>query len=199
MTSLVIFDVDGVVIRRDRYFSDRLMRDYGVSAEQVMLFFKEVFPLCVVRKADLKEELPKYLSLWGWSGSVEEFLSYWFESETDVNTRLLEHIENLRTQGVGCYLYTNNERYRADYIWNTLSLKEYFDGIFASGKIGFRKSEPEFWETVFEHLGKPEKQNMIIWDDDRNDLEALKSFGFQAELYTDFDSYQYRMESLLKA
>lgn len=146
-------------------------------------------------KADLKEELSKCLPVWGWSGSVDEFLAYWFGSETDMDEALLGHIQTVRARGVRCYLYTNNEKYRIEYIWNALGLKNSFDGIFSSAEIGWRKSQREFWEAVYERLGKPEKRGIIAWDDDKEDLKAAESFGFQSELYTSFDSYVNRMKS----
>lgn len=197
MITSAIFDVDGVIIKRELYFSERLMRDRGIAAEKVMPFFKEVFPLCVVGKADLKEELLKCLPAWDWSGSVDEFLAYWFGSETDVNIALLEHVKDLRTRGIRCYLYTNNERYRTEYIWNTLNLKNSFDGIFSSGETGYRKSEQEFWETVYERLGRPKKRDIVVWDDNADDLQAVKDLGFRGERYTDFNSYAQRMAWLM--
>ncbi len=56
----LIFDADGMIVHGER-FSGRLAHDYGISTDTTSHFFRNEFQLCLVGKADLKQELQKHL------------------------------------------------------------------------------------------------------------------------------------------
>jgi len=197
MIKTVIFDTDGMVVRREMYFSQRFSQEFGVPVEKVLPFFKNEFQLCLVGKADLKHELTKYLSQWNWQKPVNDLLSFWFEHESNVDKKMLASVQALRKKGIHCYLSTNNEKYRVQYLLDTLDLRNFFDGAFSSAELGFLKPQREFWSTIHERLGKPEKSEVLVWDDDKENVESAKNFGFRSELYRDIDSYELRMKALI--
>ncbi len=80
MIKIVVFDVDGIVIRREMYFSQRFSREFGVPIEEILPFFENEFQLCLTGKADLKKEISKYFGRWGWKKSIDELFSYWFSN-----------------------------------------------------------------------------------------------------------------------
>ena len=186
-----------MVIHREMYFSQRLSQEFGVPMEMVLPFFKNEFKLCLVGKADLKQELGKYLDGWNWKKSVDDLLLFWFEHESNLDKEMLGNITDLRNNGIRCYLDTNNEKYRVRYLLDNLGLKNFFDGVFSSAEIGFLKPQPEFWSAIHERIGKPDKSEVLVWDDDKENVESAKNFGFNSELYLDFKTYQDRMKSLL--
>jgi len=153
--------------------------------------------LCLVGKADLKEELKKYLGQWGWKKSVDELLSYWFVNEGVPDEHMLKSVKSLRSKGVACYLGTNNEKYRTQYLFEDIGLKKYFDGTFSSAELGFMKPQQEFWASIYEYLGEPNKSEVLVWDDDEKNVTSAKSFGFRSELYSDVDSYEKRIKALV--
>jgi len=197
MIKTVIFDADGVVIRRKTYFSDRFSREFGVPIEKIIPFFKNEFRQCLAGKADLKEELKKYLARWEWKNSIDDLLIYWFANESDLDRKMLKSINILKESGKKCYLATDNEKYRLQYILNNLGLINFFDGVFASAKIGFQKSQPEFWPTIHKLLGKPDKSEILVWDDDLENVKSSRCFGFNSELYSGFEAYKQKMNSLI--
>lgn len=198
MIKTVIFDTDGMVIRRQMYFSQRFSNEFRVPAEKITPFFKNEFRLCLAGKADLKEELVKYLEQWNWYKSLDNLLTYWFEHERDIDEKIIESVKTLRNKGIHCYLDTNNEKYRVRYILENLGLGNFFDGVFSSAELGYLKAEQEFWATIYKKLGKPDKTEVLVWDDDEKEVAAARDFGFQAELYTGFDNYEKRLELLIK-
>lgn len=197
MIKAIIFDTDGMVINREMYFSQRFSQEFGVPTEKVLPFFKNEFQLCLVGKADLKQELTKYLNQWNWQKSVDNLLSYWFEHESNLNKKVLGSVKTLRGKGVHCYLDTNNEKYRVQYLFENLGLKKFFDGAFSSDELGFLKPQLGFWSAIHERLGKPDKSEVLVWDDDKENVESAKKFGFQSELYSGFDVYENRMKLLI--
>ena len=104
MMQAIIIDGDGVVINRDKRFSDRLQADYGITTETTAPFFGGVFQKCVVGKADLKEELAHCYKNWGWKGTLKELLHYWFSKEGLHNEKMLQIIAKLRAHGISVFL-----------------------------------------------------------------------------------------------
>ena len=106
MIKVILFDVDGVLVN-GYSFSGRLARDYGITQEATVSFFKGRFGECLVGKADLKEEIEGYLPKWGWQGSVDDFLNEWFATEQSIDETLVDAIQWLRQRGIRCYLVHN--------------------------------------------------------------------------------------------
>src|SRR3989338_5192134 len=183
MIKALLLDVDGPVIAKKNNFGIRLAEEHGVPRERILPFFENEFQRCVIGQADLKKELKKYLLAWGWTGTLEELLEFWFAPEAIKNKPLIEYVQKLRRQGLSCYLHTNNEQYRVRYLLETVGLKKFFDGVFASAELGYKKPEPEFWQAIYDRLGKPDKREILVWDDDQTNVDSAKTFGFPAELY----------------
>ena len=197
MIQSVIFDTDGMVNHREMYFSKYYSEKFGLEYGKMLSFFEGDFQQCLIGKLDLKEELEKRLELWEWKGSVDELLKMWFEYESNLDEKVLEHVDGLRKKGIKCYLSTNNEKYRADYLMNTLGLKNHFDGVFSSAEVGQSKEWKEFWEFVYKKIGESGKESVLVWDDDKTNLAPAKEFGFKTEFYSGFEDYKKKMEELI--
>jgi putative hydrolase of the HAD superfamily len=153
MVKAVLFDADGITTaKREKYFSQRLVDDFGVSTEDATGFVKDVLNPAMVGKVDVKEALPNYLSKWKTNKTVDELLVYWWIGENKINTDVLNIVDKLRKRGIKCYLTTDQEKYRASYIMNTMGFGQHFDGTFLSCNLGLQKHDPEFWEKVLENL-----------------------------------------------
>lgn len=194
MISTALFDVDGVVVNKPALFSRKYTTEFNVPLESVDKFFDTDFQPCEVGKADLREVLVPYLKQWGWGKSVDEFLQYWFTTEHYVDERLLADINKLRARGVLCYLQTNQEKYRAAYLWNDMNLRYSFDGMFYSAALGVKKPDAKFWELILQSIQPVEKQAVLLWDDKLNIVNSAKVFGFTAELYQGYTLYLPKMK-----
>src|SRR5258708_4767313 len=134
MITTLLFDADGVLINGAK-FSVQLAKDYGISPEKTRSFFTNEFNRCLVGEADLKEELQKHIKGWGWKGSVDELMEYWFRVEHTIDQDLILYIQQLRSQGIKCFVATNQEKYRAKYMLENMRFAQSFDGVLASAHL----------------------------------------------------------------
>jgi len=195
-TKALIFDADGMIVHGER-FSKRLARDFGISTDITTPFFVNEFQLCLVGKADLKQELAKHLKKWGWEKSIDDLLDVWFdESHTQIEAQFLPLIQNLRAKGVAVYLATNNEKYRTANLVEGRGLGKLVDGVFSSAHLGSKKPEADFFQRMIDEIGI-DKRQIVFWDDDMENIDGAVAFGLPAELYTDFAKFQEKVAGLM--
>lgn len=187
MITTLLFDVDGVLLIGDPWNQD-LAPIYGITDEMLRPFFTNAFPACLVGKADLKAELTPYLARWGWPHSTADFLDYWFRHHT-LNTDLLQTIKQLRSSGLKCYLATQQECYRTDYILRELAFAQFFDGTFSSVDIGYMKDDTLFFETLLRDLDGCQPAEVLFWDDSAQNVAVARSAGLHAEVYSTFANF----------
>lgn len=187
MIKAIFLDADGVAISEKKRFGNKLAEDFNIPYDKIQPFFKNEFVLCSEGKADLKKEISKYLVDWGWNKPIEDLLNYWF-SGTKVNTKILEAVDVLLRNNVNCYLTTDQEKYRADYILNKLGINQHFNKCFFSCDIGYRKIDSRFFEEILKDI-KISPHEIVYWDDDEKNLKVAEKLGIKTELYSDFDGF----------
>jgi len=87
------------------------------------------------------------------------------------------------------FLATNQEHYRANYLMNNLKLSDYFEDIFHSAKIGFCKTDKEYYQIVDKALGDYET-TPIFFDDTPKVVDAANKHGWNAYQFYDFSSFK---------
>ena len=192
MIKVIIFDADGMALEQERP-SVFLSRDYGISIDQLNTFFDGPFQECLIGKADLKEAISPYLSKWGWNKGIEAFLKLWFTREVHVNKEILEYIKYFKSKGIQCFLATNQEKYRFQYMLDMLDFKEIFDKTYSSTNLGYKKTSREFLSKIFNDLGDIKKEEILFWDDRLKNIEEAKKFGFNAELFISMEDLKEKM------
>ncbi|HAQ03079.1 hypothetical protein A2467_02000 [Candidatus Nomurabacteria bacterium RIFOXYC2_FULL_36_8] len=193
MIKVLIFDADGVLINGD-IFSERFSKEYGIDIDKINPFFDGPFKDCLVGKADLKEVITPYLEEWGWKDGVDNFLEYWFSSEQSINQELIDCIQEYRKNGIKCVMATNQEKYRADYIFNKIGFVNSFDKMYVSAHLGHKKTNIEFFEKLVKDLGDIKKDEILFWDDDIENIKTAKGFGINAEVYTTFADFKQKIK-----
>lgn len=197
MIQAILFDLDGLVIlKKDKLFSQRISEEMGWPYEQVSEFFTGEFRQCSFGRADLKEKIAPYLTKWGYKGSVDEFLKYWFDSENNTDKEVLNMVRDLRSKGIKCYIATRQEKYRKEYLLNVVGLKNEFDGIFCTCDIGFDKWENGYWDFVFDDL-KATPDEILFFCDSQKNVDNAGKLGIQAYFYTDITILKDKTKDLL--
>ena len=199
MTKAILFDLDGVVIilGKGKKFSERLSEKLNLPLEKISEFFTNDFSECSYGRADLKEKISPYLVKWGYNGTVEDLLNFWFEDEGAPDEEVLKEVASLRAAGVKCYIATRQEKYRKEYLLNKVGLKDSFDGIFCTCDIGYNKSEKGYWDYVFDKLRvKPEE--IMFFCDGKKNVATAESLGVQAYFYEGLDFLKEKVKDLKK-
>ncbi len=187
MITTLILDADGVLINGES-FSETLARDYDVDKAKEKEFFTTHFQDCLVGKADLKEAVAPYLPSFGWKGTVDEFLEYWFKAGHSLDEELIAYIQKLRQSGMRAVLATNQEKYRTDYMLEHMGFAGAFDKIYSSAHLGLKKPALEFFAKVVEDEGA-KKDEVLFWDDDQRNIDGAIEYGIHAEFYSDYASF----------
>lgn len=194
------FDVDGVLIdgwhansALRKPWDARLDADLGVDRKAFQeLFFgtsagRSASPMfeCVIGRRDLREALAAVLPDTGYRGSVDDFMRYWFERDSNLNADLLELVEVLRKKGgVKTYVATGQEHRRARYLWNDLGLSKHFDGMFYSAEIGHPKKDLRFFEAINRALGIDAEHRPLFFDDQPEIVALAGDAGWDGTVFT---------------
>lgn len=198
MKRCILFDADGVLTLPEDVFSVVYARSHALDAEPFEDFFKNEWQPIVTGTKDLKESIAANPELWQWNGTSDELLDYWFKTEDVRNDELLKVVSELRDKDIPCYLATDQEKYRAEYM-KSVMFKDLFSGYFVSAELGVTKTDPRFFELVLKHLTaqypglKPNE--IIFFDDSQSKVDTAKAVGIDARL---FESSE-QVRSLLNA
>jgi putative hydrolase of the HAD superfamily len=185
----ICFDADGVVINPQMQFSKHLEKEYSISPEMMQSFYRGVFNDCLVGKSNLEDVLPAFLMDWGWKDSTREFINTWLITENVVDMRVTNAVQNLRHNGVICCLTTSQEHNRAEYMKAKMGFEDMFDHLFFSCELGSQKPHHAYFQHIEETLGLG-KNAILFWDDSRKNVESAREFGWSAEVYTDFNTFE---------
>lgn len=190
---VMLFDADGVMITSSRLFSEQLELDYGISVKKMQPFFTGVFKLCSIGQADLKQELEKVISDWGWQGTVDELLDFWFSKGTVIDQEMLTFVQSLKRDGVRCFMTTDQEKYRGGHLRRTIGQGNPFEDIFFSAELGCPKKDPRFFAQVYQHIqqtGPIEKKQTLFVDDSPENVAVAQRFGFVAYQFSQLPEFK---------
>jgi len=136
----------------------------------------------------LKEAIAPYLSSFGWKGTAQEFLEYWFKAGHKINEPFIEYVQKLRKSGLRVVLATNQEKYRTHYMLEHMGFEAAFDKVYSSAHLGLKKPAVEFFARVVNDIGV-DKDNVLFWDDDQQNIDGALAYGIHAELYSNYESF----------
>ena len=198
MTRAVFFDVDGVLVHGyharpelTRRWNENLMADLGVDPDRFTqefifdIFIKKV----VVGEMSLVEALDRRLPSLGFKGSPMVFVDYWLTHDSQTNQPLLDLVGKLKLRDdLRLYIATNQDHMRALWLWQSIGLKDLFEDIFYSARIGIRKPEKGFFDFIEHRIG-PQSEPPLFFDDTPKVIEGAGAVGWEAVLFNTIDDF----------
>lgn len=185
-----LFDADGVLTLPEEAFSVVYARSHGLDLEPFEQFFRNDWKPIVTGKADLKEAIAANPELWQWHGDIDDLLKFWFETEDVRNEELIAIIHMLKDSGAGCYLATEQERYRGNYMREVM-FKDLFDSYYITAELGVSKTEPAFFQAIIDDLQRQDPtvqpRDIVFFDDSQAKVDTACSVGIDGRLYTDIE------------
>ena len=195
-----IFDADWVLIKLTSHFSEFFSQEYNIPYSKIWPFFEDEFKQCVVWKWDLRQRMIPKLQEWNRTGTIDELLIFRFEYASKIDQRLVQIIQDLRAKWYKCYLASNQEKYRIEYMRNVMWISSFFDAIFVSCELWYKKPHLEFYQKTYEKIIDDidaSKDEVLFIDDKENNTEKAKEFWFKSFLYSDFDEFNSLCEAYL--
>lgn len=192
MTRAVLFDVDGVLVhsyhsRPDLQTSwdEKLLTKLGIDPGRFRdefifdIFIKKV----VVGEMPLVDALDRRLPALGYKGSSMAFAQYWMAHHSEVDHALIEVVRHLqRRDDLRLFIATNQDHMRAQWLWQTVGLGEFFEDMFYSARAGAMKPHKEFFDFAEARMG-PLSEPPLFFDDTLAVVDGARKHGWEAVLF----------------
>lgn len=185
MDKTILFDLDGVLTLPEESFSVFYTSAKGYDITPFTHFFQSEWTDFVTGQKDLLQHIEDNPSFWKWDQPPRQLLDYWFEKEDVKNHELLEMVRTVRSNGTKCFIATEQEKYRTQYVRDRM-FKDEFDGIYSTSEIGFRKNDIRFYQAIIEAL-HTKADDLIFFDDSESKVSTALSLGINAYLYRNID------------
>ena len=95
-------------------------------------------------------------------------------------------------------LATNQEKHRTEYLSKTFGYDTTFERVFSSAYIGYKKPSPEFFDVIFNYLQSKlpslTKKEVLFWDDDVENVEGARVYGFESHQFIDTADFKIKMK-----
>lgn len=200
---IILFDIDGVLIRIPHYFSQELENNgYKNAIESLNSFYNEGSnDQCLEGKANAEKIIIPFLKKFGWKDTAKSYLQQQFQFESHyLDENFISLIQKLRDKNIKCYLSTDQEKNRAKFLLEEMNFRKKFDGHFISYNIGYRKCHDNFWIHVLEELKKElydvKPNKIVFFDDIQNSIDVASKHGIQSFLFTDMKQFYKDLDKL---
>ncbi|WP_018155680.1 HAD family hydrolase [Demetria terragena] len=170
----VLWDADGVLQHGTQDWHQRFTELGGPGFARAV--FKAEEP-SLRGEEPLRKGIAALLTEWKIDLTVEAMLELWTHVRLDQEA--FELIAQVRNAGTPCYLATNQQDYRVDFMRNELGYDRHFDGTYYSSEVGAMKPEPAYFEHVLKDLGL-EPHHAVFIDDNPPNIDAAKAIGIRA-------------------
>jgi putative hydrolase of the HAD superfamily len=188
---VLVLDIDGVVSLAQpgspHPWYATLKEDWGLSHDEELapeFFLRPDFMEVLRGRLDLYVALHEYFETKGLADRLEEFVSYWFEKDSDIDRGVLAQADAWRRRTGGrVFAATNQEHHRIAYLRDRMGLGVHFDEIVYSAALGVCKPERVFYTNAQARMGVTVAQSILFVDDKTSNVDGARMAGWRAMLY----------------
>jgi len=177
-----IFDLNGIFVQSPK-LSDRFAQEFGVPVADFLQKLSEIMDK--VRQPGAGKAFSYWepvLKNWTINLTEQEFWDFWFKAEK-VSDRMVEFASFLRSKGIKVFILSNNFRERAEYYGHYPWMHDAVDKVYFSWQTGFVKPDVRAWTHILTE-NNLKSDECIYFDDQEKNLNASKSVGIDAEMFT---------------
>jgi putative hydrolase of the HAD superfamily len=179
----VLFDADGVLQHQNSTLHSLLTDVLSLPPEEVEARYLEVWEAespVLTGQGNFAETMSELLVRWGRPGHADTFV----QASKDIRTdeAIVNIVRRLRRDEIVCCLASNQMRYRARYMSESLGYSRLFDREFYSCDIGHKKPDAAYFLAILSALGLPPGRVLFIDDNEANVAAAL-DLGMNAAVF----------------
>lgn len=201
--AVLALDVDGVIlddaVGGSEGWVSVLGTRFGVNAELLRTeFFGRSWTSVIRGQSSIEVGLKRAIAALGWTMTVEEVLSTWFEVDYLLNDEVIEATIRWSKQGVRVVLVTNQEHRRAQFLRRRLSEILPFRRFIYSADIGFVKADLEFYPIADVQIGTSRQRDSVVFvDDTAENVEAACRHGWRGIHFEKSSTWQSTIDDSL--
>ena len=179
----LLFDADGVLQHQNSTLHSLLTDVLSLPPEEVEARYLEVWEAespVLTGQGHFAETMSDLLVEWGRPGHADTFV----QASKDIRTdeAIVNIVRRLRRDEIVCCLASNQMRYRARYMSESLGYSRLFDREFYSCDIGHKKPDAAYFLAILSALGLPPGRVLFIDDNEANVAAAL-DLGMNAAVF----------------
>ena len=179
----VLFDADGVLQHQAVTLHSLLTGVLSLPPGEIEERYQEVWDAeapMLTGQGDFVETMSGLLEKWGRPGHVDTFVRASKDIRTD--EAIVSIIRELRRAGILCCLASNQMKYRARYMSESLGYSSLFDREFYSCDIGHKKPDSAYFLAILAALELSPERVLFI-DDNETNVAAALDLGMNAAAF----------------
>jgi len=196
----VLFDAGNTLIFPDYAFVRELLAGYGLKITEGRLKELDFAAKARAQTAAAKRPWNHYFTLWFTSAglpeeNVPEALSKLWQRHrrrslwSEVEETAVETLQALRERGLKRGVVSNSDGH-LEPLLAQVGLRQYFDVIVDSERVGVRKPDERIFRLALQALQVAPEAALFVGDSYELDYEAARKVGMQALLYDPLRQYK---------
>ncbi len=182
---IVLFDAVGVLFPANTVVGDDLARSFNLSTDQLSMMWKGFYGDYTTGKLTTDGFLDKFAATYNLPRQevTQEVFTAGFQKALSPMPGMEDMLTKLQTTGVTIAMLSDTAEMFAD-SRRSWVFGKYFDHIFLSFEIGYRKPDPHAFQVVLDYY-KAQPYEVLFIDDSQANVDAAKQCGMNAILFTD--------------
>jgi len=190
----LIFDLGGVIILAERVNFSKFNKEFSLRRGTIEKIVKTCFNKKMIDKnfderLFFKENFSRFLSWLDYQKILEKI-----HRTERVNKSLLNWIKKKKRE-YKIFLLTNNTVALNHLLKEKFKIKNFFDLVFNSAKIGLAKPDSKLFEYLLEKIGASSKECLFV-DDNPKNIKSARNIGFLAILFKNNKEFLARIQEL---
>lgn len=193
-TKVVLFDASGVLFPANKVVGEDLMRRFKLSEEAMRPMWQGLYRDYGSGKVTTAEFLSTFATMYNLPAAdvTEDIFTESFLRALSPMPGMEDVLKRLSQTDVTLAMLSDTTPMYAQARHDSF-FSQYFDKIFLSFEIGYRKPDVEAYQAVTDYYKIPANEVFFI-DDNQTNIDAALAYGMQAVVFTNAQTLTSRLE-----